>query len=85
VELAPREVRHSSFAVSGPVHGTEYRAIVVEVQRGTITERAATVVYLKPGRRVPVPVVLAIVAAVLLVVAAGALVVVRRRRTAGPS
>lgn len=85
LDLAPREVRHSSFSVTGPVHGTTYRAIVVEVQRGTITERAATVVYLNPGRRVPVPVVLAIIAAVLLAVVAGAIVVVRRRRTADPS
>ena len=93
VTLAPREVRHQSFRVRGPVHGTEYRAVVVEVQRGAITQRAATLVYLKPGRRVPVPVLLAGTAAALLLLVAAGIAVARRRpralsrrsRTAGRS
>jgi len=88
VTLAPHEVRHETFQVSGKVSGTQYRAIVIEVQHGAITERAATVVYLTPGRRVPVPVVLGTVAGVLVLVAGVLLLVTRRRagRSAtGPS
>jgi hypothetical protein len=88
VTLAPHEVRHETFRVSGKVSGTQYRAIVIEVQHGAITERAATVVYLSPGRRVPVPVVLGGIAALLVLVAGVALVVTRRRAArsaAGPS
>ena len=88
VALKPHEVRHETFRVSGKVDGTQYRAIVIEVQHGAITERAATVVYLTPGRRVPVPVVLGIVAGVLVAVAAVLLLATRRRAgrgAAGPS
>ncbi|MFN2539499.1 MAG: hypothetical protein ABR549_15295 [Mycobacteriales bacterium] len=81
VTLAPRETRHLTFSVAGPVHGTEYRAVVVEVQRGAITERAATLVYLERGRRVPVPLLLAGIGGAL-VLAAGAGLLVARRRTA---
>lgn len=85
VTLQPQEVRHPSFTVTGPVHGTEFRAVVVEVRRGAITQRAATLVYLQPGRRVPVPVLLAGVAALLLLVAAVGTAVSRRRQRAGRS
>ena len=82
VTLKAGEVRLETFTVHGKVDGTQHGAIVVQVSSGSITQRAATLVYLEKGRSVPLPVLL-VGAAVLLLVVAGAAVAVtaRRRRT----
>lgn len=81
VSLAPHEIRLASFRVHGKVG--EHAAIVIEVEQGAVVTRAATLVYLERGRRVPLP-VLVVGAAVLLLVVGGAGVLWARRRPAPP-
>lgn len=79
VNLSPHEVRLASFTAHGSVHGKKYAAIVVEVKKGAVVSRAATLVYLTRGRVVPLPVLLVGVAVLLLLVAGGAIALARRR------
>lgn len=79
VRLRAHETRLASFPVHGAIDGTRYAAVVVEVQEGAVVTRAATLVYLQRGRRVPLPVLL-VGAALLLALLAGAAVAVTRRR-----
>lgn len=79
VSLRPNEVRIASFRVHGEVSDKEFGALVVEVSNGSITQRAATLVYLEPGRRVPLPVLVVGAAVLLLLVAAGGVALARRR------
>lgn len=82
VSLKPHETRLASFDVQGSLDRTEHAAVVVEVKKGAVLTRAATLVYLSPGRRVPLPLLAVVVAVLLLlVVAAG---VVRQRRRPAP-
>lgn len=86
VTLAPGEVREESFTVEGGDLDEEVLAgVVVEVQNGAVLQRATTLIYLEPGRQVPLPLVLVLVA-VLLVSGAGAALAAtvrgRRRRVA---
>ena len=46
---------------------------------GSVTQRAATLVYLKAGPVVPLPVLLVLIAAGLLLLAAAAVLLTRRR------
>lgn len=84
VTLQPKEVRAATFRVHAGPHGRpgsgSYAAIVVEVRKGAVVQRAATLVYLKAGRRVPLPLLLVLIAGGLVAVTATALVLVRRRR-----
>ncbi len=84
VTLKPHETRFASFSVSGKVSGTQHAAIVVEVRQGSVVTRAATLVYLEPGRVVPLP-LLVVGAAGLLLALAAAGVVAARRRTPTPA
>jgi len=82
VTLKAGEVRRSSFRVhagpDGRPGGTKYAAVVVEVRDGSVVKQAATLVYLKAGRLVPLPLLIVLLAVALLVLAGLALVVVRR-------
>ena len=81
VSLKARELRIASFTVHGQVSGKKYAAVVVEVRNGSVVQRAATLVYLEPGRTVPLPLLIVLIAvAVLALAGLGFLVVVRRRR-----
>jgi hypothetical protein len=84
VTLKPHETRIESFTVHpgprGRPSGKAYGAIVVEVKHGSVIQQAATVVYLQPGPRVPLPLLLVLIAVVLLALTGlGFLIVVRRR------
>jgi hypothetical protein len=84
VSLKPRETRIASFLIQagteGRPSGKVYGAIVVEVKHGSVIAQAAVVVYLEPGRRVPLPLLIVLIAAGLLALAGlGFLIVVRRR------
>lgn len=79
VTLRAGEVQLASFRVEGAVDRDAFGALVVEVANGSVTQRAATMVYLKPGRRVPLPVLLVGVAVLLLLVAGGGVALARRR------
>lgn len=81
VTLAAGEVRLASFRVHRAAEGASYGALVVEVANGSVTQRAATIVYLERGRRVPLP-VLVVGLAVLLVAVVGSGVALARRRPA---
>lgn len=83
VTLTGGATQLGTFTVHGPVHGTTYGALVVEVTTGSITQRAATLVYLKKGRTVPVPLLLTLIA-VLVLALAGAAVAITGRRSAAP-
>lgn len=86
VTLPEGEQRVESFRLQRPdgEQPTEevYGAIVVQVSSGSIVQRAATLVYIKPGRQLPVPLPLLIVlvAAALVLAAAIAVVIAARRR-----
>jgi hypothetical protein len=84
VTLAPHETRIASFRITpgpgGRPKGTVYGALVVEVKNGAIIQQAATVIYLEPGRLVPLPVLFVIIAITLLVLLGLALLVARRKR-----
>jgi hypothetical protein len=81
VTLAAREQRTESFEVSRPygdrTEGPAHAALVVEVTHGAVVQRAATLIYLEAGPRLPVPLPLLAVA-VLLLLAAGAGLVLGR-------
>ena len=81
VTLQPGASEVAAFTVHGELDEDAYGAIVVEVQNGSITSRAATIVYLSPGPVLPVPVLLAIGAGVLVLAAGFAVWLVRRTRT----
>ena len=85
LELDPGELVVESFSVSTgdrELPATEqYAAVVLEVRNGSVVQRVATVVYLKPDPAVPLPVLLVIAAGVLAVLV-GAAVLLARRRTA---
>lgn len=86
VTLAPQEIRIASFRVHGHVSGRRYAAVVIEVRGGAVVQRAATIVYLSAGRRVPLPVIVVLLAlGVLAVAAVGWLVTARRRRARLPT
>ncbi|HUR15234.1 MAG TPA: hypothetical protein VM097_12165 [Mycobacteriales bacterium] len=79
VTLRAGEVQLASFTVHGSITEEVFGALVVEVTNGSVKQRAATLVYLKPGRRVPLPVLVVGCAVLLLLVAAGAVALARRR------
>jgi hypothetical protein len=84
ISLKPREIRIESFMVhagpQGRPSGTAYGAIVVAARHGSVIEQAATVVYLEPGRRVPLPLLIVLIAiGVLGLAGLGLLIAVRRR------
>lgn len=87
VTLGKGEQRPQSFRVERP-KGKQpsqqvFAAIVVEVGDGSVIQRAATLVYLDPGRQLPVPLPLLLVAvagALLALAGAGVALVTRRRR-----
>ena len=79
VTLGPSEVKLASFTAHGTIDHEVFGALVVEVTNGSVTQRAATLVYLKPGRRVPLPVLLVGVAVLLLAVVGGGVALARRR------
>ena len=86
VTLQPAEVRAETFDVVAPSKdrpGEEtYAAVVLEVQRGSIVQRAATLVYVAPGEKSSAPPWLLVVAGSLLGLALLAfLFAVVRRRT----
>jgi hypothetical protein len=85
VSLAKEETRVETFEVRAPSgkrpDETVHAAVVIEVQRGSVVQRAATMVYLEPGERAPLPRWAAVVAVTVLVaVTLALLLVVRRRR-----
>lgn len=84
VTLKPREVRLSSFSVTAGPHGRPagkaYAALVVEVRAGSVIQQAATVVYLEPGPRLPLPLLVVLIAAGLLALVGLGLLYARRRR-----
>lgn len=85
VTLQPKETRIAEFSVHPGPQGRPakeaYGALVVEVKNGSIIQQAATVVYLKPGRLVPLPLLIVLIAVGVLALAGlGFLVSVRRRR-----
>jgi hypothetical protein len=82
VSLKANETRLASFGAHGPAG--EHAAVVVEVTQGSVVTRAATLVYLERGRRVPLPVLLVGVAVLLLLLAGAGVWLVRRRRPATP-
>ena len=79
VSLAAHETRLATFTVHGKVSGTQHAAVVVEVKQGSVVTRAATLVYLERGRRVPLPLLVVGAAVLLLLASAVAFVLVRRR------
>ena len=81
VTLTAHETRLATFTAHGKVSGRHYAAVVLEVRNGAVVQRAATLVYLNAGRRVPLPLLILLVAFGALAVAAVAwFVVVRPRR-----
>ena len=80
VTLRPGEVQIKQFQVSGDVRDGQASALVVEVTAGSVTQRAATLVYLTRGPVLPVPVLLAIGALLVALCAGIAILVVRRQR-----
>ncbi len=85
VQLAPQEVRAERFTVAAPDERPTqqvYAAVVVEVQQGAIVQRAATLVYISPGRGVSLPLLLVLGAAALILLGGlSVLLAARRRRT----
>lgn len=88
VTLRAAEVREETFRVAagpdGPPDDEAYAAVVVEVRNGSVVQRANTLIYLTGEPRVPLPLLILLVAALLIgVVGAGVAVTVRRRRQEG--
>lgn len=85
IELGPGQSQVKDFAVEltgGDLPAEEqYAAVVLEVENGSVVQRVATVVYLRPEPALPVPVLLVIGAGVLVVVVGAAVLVARRRST----
>jgi len=77
VSLTPKETRLASFEVTGSPG--EHAAVVVEVKQGAVVTRAATLVYLEEGRRVPLPLLVVAAAVLLLLLVGGGVLLVRRR------
>ncbi|MCW2615923.1 MAG: hypothetical protein JWN08_2917 [Frankiales bacterium] len=84
VTLAEGESRQLSFTVRGGELPADevLAAVVVQVGNGSVVQRASTLIYLSPGRRVPLPVLLLVVAGVLVAAAGTAVALVGRRRRA---
>lgn len=82
VTLEGGEVQDRSFAVLGGdlPDDEKLAAVVVEVQNGAVLQRASTLIYLAPGRQVPLPLVLLVVAIALLATAGVAVALVARRQ-----
>ena len=84
ITLQPGEVLEETFLVApgpqGPPKDEAYAAVVVEVRNGAVVQRASTLIYLDPGPRVPLPVLLVGMAVALLLIPAGALVIGARRQ-----
>jgi hypothetical protein len=80
VTLQGGETSLSDFTVHGKVKGQAFGAVVVEVTNGAVTSRAATLVYLKPGPVLPLPVLLILIAFGLLLAATAAVFFTRRRQ-----
>lgn len=80
VTLSGSASQIADFSVRGKVKGEQYGALVVEVTNGSVTQRAATLVYLSPGPVLPLPVLIVLIAVALLLVAGVALLLVRRQR-----
>ena len=78
VSLSANETRIEAFAAHGPVGG--HAAVVVEVKQGSVVTRAATLVYLERGRRLPLPLVLVLSALALAALAGTGVLLARRRR-----
>jgi hypothetical protein len=89
VTLKAKETRVETFEVLAPKgerpDGTVHAAVVLESQRGSVVQRAATLIYLEPGERDALPVWARYVAAILLVlVIVGVVLVVGSRRRRRP-
>lgn len=80
VTLKGGETSLSDFTVHGKVDGEAFGAVVVEVTNGSVTQRAATLVYLKAGPVLPLPVLLVLIAFGLLLAATAAVLFTRRRQ-----
>ncbi len=80
VTLNPGAFLRRTFRLRGEVQELTYGAVVVEVRNGSVVTRAATLVYLRPGRSVSIPLALGLLAGVLVLSAGFAVVLVRRRR-----
>lgn len=80
VTLKGNETLLSDFTVHGTVKDGALGAVVVEVTNGSVTQRAATLVYLTPGPVLPLPVLLVLIAVGLLLLAGGGVFFTRRRR-----
>lgn len=79
VSLAAGEARTLRFSVrGGPSDRTG--AVVVEVGEGTVVQRAATLVHVDAGSRLPLPLIVVVVAVCLLLAAGAAVATVARRR-----
>ncbi len=87
VTLKAQETRLSSFGVRGEIERETVGAIVVEVTSGSVTTRAATLVYLSPSPLVPLPLLIVLIAVGVLLLAGVAFVLVRRkgRPTSAPT
>lgn len=84
--LTGGQQRTASFTVSAGGHPgdrSKLAAVVVEVQTGAVVQRAATLVYLRDGRQVPLPVLMVAIAVGLLALGAIGVVAVGRRRRTG--
>ena len=57
-------------------------AVVVEVRNGVVVQRANTLIYLQAGRRIPLPLLLVVLAVVLIGGVGTAVAVLGRRRRA---
>lgn len=78
VSLEPGETQELSFAARGSDEARN-GAIVIEQGSGTVVQRAATLVYVKQGPTVPLPLLLILIAVVLIALAAAAWVTAARR------
>lgn len=87
VTLEEGEVREESFRVTpgpdGPPDGEAYAAVVVEVRNGAVVQRANTLIYLSPGRTLPLPLLLVLLAVLLLLAVATAVALTARRARRG--
>ena len=80
VTLKGNAAELADFRVHGAVDGKAFGALVVEVTNGSVTQRAATLVYLEPGPVLPLPVLIVLIAVALLAVAGVAVLLARRRQ-----
>ncbi|MFP5218335.1 MAG: hypothetical protein ACLGIG_01165 [Actinomycetes bacterium] len=88
VTLQPGESQEHALVVRGGKLPDDevLAAVVVQVRSGSVVQRASTLIYLDEGRRVPLPLLVVLVAVLLAVAAAIAWsFVVRRRRPEAPS